>query len=145
MFRNITGYMGDRSSKKNKLQHIRKMYDLVDKHSSPRFQDEIFCQICKQTNKNPSLASTINGWELMMLCLAMFPPSSHLMLSLMVYCASVIESVKSNDPLVLQYAETCLHNVHKITSLGKQAAPSDEEIEKIRQGNTSYNLKSYQI
>jgi hypothetical protein len=146
VFRNITGYMGDRSSKKSKLQHIKKIYDMVQKHSNSKFQDEIFCQVCKQTNKNPSLASTINGWEIMMLCLAVFPPSANLMMYLMAYCASVVESVRSNDPKVLKFAEVCLHNVQKITTLGRQMeTPSDEDIEKIQSGIIVYNLKSYQI
>lgn len=146
VFRNITGYMGDRKSKKNKLQHIKKMYNAVQTHSNSKFQDEIYCQICKQTNKNPSLASTINGWEIMMLCLAVFPPSANLMLYLMAYCASVVESVRSNDKVVLKYAEICLHNVQKISALGRQVEnPSDEDIERIRNGSVVYNLKSYQI
>jgi len=146
VFRNITGYMGDRRSKKSKLQHIKKMYNAVQTHSNSKFQDEIYCQICKQTNKNPSLASTINGWEIMMLCLAVFPPSANLMLYLMAYCASVVESVRSNDKVVLKYAEICLHNVQKISALGRQMEnPSDEDIERIRNGTVVYNLKSYQI
>lgn len=146
VFRNITGYMGDRSTKKSKLQHIRKIYDMCLRFRNARFQDEIYCQICKQTNKNPSLESTLRGWEMMMLCLAVFPPSPKLMLYLMVYCAGVVESVKSNDPKVLQFAEVCLHSIPKIVSLGTQTElPSDEDCEKIMEGNITYQLKSYQI
>ena len=146
VFRNITGYMGDRKSKKTKVQHIKKIYGLVEQHSNSKFQDEIYCQICKQTNKNPSLESTINGWELMMLCLAVFPPSSNMMLFLMVYCAAVVESVRSNDKKVLKFAEICLHSVEKISQLGRQdQIPSDDEIEEIRNGHIKYNIKSYQI
>ena len=82
----------------------------------------------------------------MMLCLAVFPPSANLMMYLMAYCASVVESVRSNDPKVLKFAEVCLHNVQKITTLGRQMeTPSDEDIEKIQSGIIMYNLKSYQI
>jgi hypothetical protein len=52
--KNITGYMGDRSSKKKPLDHIKKMLKGVLSQSSDKLSDETFCQLCKQTNLNPN-------------------------------------------------------------------------------------------
>jgi len=36
---------------------------------------KIFCQITKQTRDNPKLPSVLQGWKIMALCVAAFPPS----------------------------------------------------------------------
>jgi len=48
---------------------------------------QIFCQIAKQTTKNPSTASCEQGWQLMLICLATFPPGPLLRDHLMAHCA----------------------------------------------------------
>lgn len=41
----------------------------------PEMRDEIYIQLCKQTNGNPRLESIQKGWELMCICLSFFPPA----------------------------------------------------------------------
>lgn len=53
---------------------IRRLLALGIQHVDLR--DEIYAQICKQTNGNPDPGSTVRGWFLMALCLHCFPPSA---------------------------------------------------------------------
>ena len=48
---------------------------------------KIYCQLAKQTTKNPSAASCEQGWQLLLICLATFPPGPLLRDHLMAHCA----------------------------------------------------------
>ena len=38
-------------------------------------KDEIYCQIIKQTTRNPNIKNCMKGWKLLYLCLSTFSPS----------------------------------------------------------------------
>lgn len=38
-------------------------------------RDEIYCQICKQLGNNSNRKSRMLGWELLSICLGIFPPT----------------------------------------------------------------------
>jgi myosin-7 len=114
-FRNITGFMGDRSSGKNADDHCLKLLTTC-LQSVDSLRNEVYCQLVKQTSKNPSLESTSLGWQLMNICLATFPPGPLLRDHLMAHCVAVLDD--HPEPTVKKYAESCLHNIPLICELG---------------------------
>ena len=75
--RNVTGYMGDRSSSKNKDGHRTKLIGQLLR-CKQELRDEVYCQLVKQTTLNPSSECAIRGWELLLSVLATCPPSEQL-------------------------------------------------------------------
>ncbi|KAG3026498.1 hypothetical protein JG687_00002530 [Phytophthora cactorum] len=73
-FRNVSGFMGNRASGKNQIDHCFKLLRNVVPRS-PALKDEIYCQLCKQLTRNPSANAVLNGWLLLNACLVTFPPS----------------------------------------------------------------------
>jgi len=104
------------------------------KDASNELQDEFYCQIAKQTNKNPSQTSTEKGWQMFMICLATFPPSDVLLPCLMSYCT---KNLSSSVPNVPNYAELVLHRAPKSKELGdRKEVPTMVEIEALKRGGT---------
>ncbi|KAG1709566.1 hypothetical protein DVH05_020216 [Phytophthora capsici] len=73
-FRNVSGFMGNRASGKNQVDHCFKLLRNVVPRP-PAVKDEIYCQLCKQLTRNPSRNAVLNGWLLLNACLVTFPPS----------------------------------------------------------------------
>mmetsp|Transcript_24752 Transcript_24752/g.72588 ORF Transcript_24752/g.72588 Transcript_24752/m.72588 type:complete len:799 (-) Transcript_24752:82-2478(-) len=125
-FRNVTGFMGDRSSNKSNLEHCFKLINNM-LQSMEDLRNEVFCQIAKQTKNNPSLDSTLAGWQLMVICLGCFPPGALLRDYLMAYCS---ENITAGSPQVARYAEYALHCIPKIFQLGvRRELPTHVEVE----------------
>lgn len=114
IFRNITGFMGDRKSSKRPEEHASKIL-LYIMTSPVELHDEIFCQLCKQLTGNPNVKSVKHGWELMVLCLYVVPPSPELLYPLLSFFCM---HMKSEDSEVSKYGLHCLHSCLKRSRLG---------------------------
>jgi len=68
----IQRIIGDKSSSDN-LVEVQKLLEIGLNNSAIR--DEIYCQVCKQLNKNPNFGHIVLGWKLMSVLVVTFPPS----------------------------------------------------------------------
>jgi hypothetical protein len=127
--KNIRGFMGDRSSKKNNLEHADKIIKVL-LLSSQELRDELFCQLCKQLNQNPSKASCIRGWQLFLICLSSASPNNELMISLIDFFKTFIEGT---DKDIAAFAEDTLHKCYISTKLhgSRVERPTPAEIASI--------------
>ena len=131
IFKNVTGYMGDRASSKSAIDHAIKILNQM-MLAPEELRDELYCQLCKQTNGNPKPESTESGWQLFMIALATIPPSFDLMPHLMSY---FVENLTNEIPNCAKYAEICLHRCPKICKLGaRREIPTKLELETLRRG-----------
>ncbi|KAJ1454068.1 MyTH4 domain-containing protein [Pelagophyceae sp. CCMP2097] len=119
LFRNVTGFMGDRGSSKAGIDHCQKILSNMLLAAEP-LRNECYCQIVKQTNGNPSDESTVRGWQLFTACLATFPPSEDLAPHLGWYYA---QAASSENAVVARYAEFCLRKLPVIMALGPRREP----------------------
>lgn len=65
----------------------------------PDIRDEIYCQLCKQTNNNPKPDAAIRGWEMMALVCSAFAPSK----MLIKYICNYIQSSIPREGTALQF------------------------------------------
>jgi len=68
----IQRILGDKSSNGN-LVDVQKLIEIGINNAGIR--DEIYCQVCKQLNKNPNFEHIVLGWKLMSVLVVAFPPS----------------------------------------------------------------------
>mmetsp|Transcript_24551 Transcript_24551/g.76972 ORF Transcript_24551/g.76972 Transcript_24551/m.76972 type:complete len:751 (-) Transcript_24551:571-2823(-) len=130
-FRNITGYMGDRNTTKGAVEHSVKL--LNNMLLAPEdLRDEVYCQLIKQTTRNPSPESNMKGWELLCILTGSFPPGEELKPFVMHHCASE-HGIGNSTPKVHDYAAYVLHRVKKVCRLGpRREIPTPVEIEACR-------------
>lgn len=74
-WKNINSYMGVRKTGKAPEGHVEKLVRFALKEDDV-LRNEIYCQLAKQTTKNPKLQSLLKGWKLLLICCSFFPPST---------------------------------------------------------------------
>src|SRR5262249_18533367 len=77
-FRHVTGFMGDRKTKKDQVEHAVSLISTL-LSCPPALHTEVICQICKQLKGNPSSESRDRGWHLLLLTLASVPVATNLL------------------------------------------------------------------
>lgn len=124
-FRNITGFMGDRSSGKEDAGHAEKLLKTC-LHAPVELRDEVFCQIIKQTTNNPSAESVLKGWQLIGVVAGAFAPGDDFKPYLMSYCDAHREDAGG----VGDFAKYAMGRIVKTASLGpRREVPTTMEIE----------------
>ena len=117
-FRSITGYMADRKTEKPGAAHAYRMLKVAI-GAPEEFRDEIYCQLCKQVNRNPQPSSTVRGWKLFALCTGMFPPSEEFAC----YLSSFFFRAAETSGAVAEFAKYCLDRLDRTMADGARKKP----------------------
>lgn len=155
LFRLVQVYMGDKDPQTPFFERLSKAQELIEKCvQMAELRDEAYCILCKQTCNNPSMESTIRGWELICLVTQCFPPTNDLESWLRSY---IKESAKlaatKKDEKLFKYASFCLRKLESICRDGGRGNLMDVvEIERAIQfplkppifGGTLAEIMSYQ-
>mmetsp|Transcript_14297 Transcript_14297/g.28833 ORF Transcript_14297/g.28833 Transcript_14297/m.28833 type:complete len:1095 (-) Transcript_14297:107-3391(-) len=80
MFKCVLGAMGDRRTSKSPEEHAQRLV-LLGLLCNETMRDELFLHLCKQTFQHPKIENCVRGWNLLLLCLMSFAPSSNLKIS----------------------------------------------------------------
>ncbi|XP_076347242.1 rho GTPase-activating protein 39-like isoform X2 [Tachypleus tridentatus] len=137
LFKLIQAYMGDRKAKSGQTVDAVMLNIATSGWSRQSLRDELYIQICRQTNENPKRESLKLGWELMAICLSFFPPS----IKFQPYLDSYISRHKEEGSLdtpelrISHYAAVCSKRLERIRQSGAKKGirkPTLEEIEQSR-------------
>ena len=124
-FRNVTGFMGDRDSKKEETGHAEKLIRTC-LHAPEELRDEVFCQIIKQTTNNPSPESALKGWMLLGICAGAIAPSRDFEKYLLSYC----ETHANESQSIGDYAKFTIGRIIKTAALTpRRETPLPMEVE----------------
>lgn len=136
MFKLVLCYMGDRTMKGKTPEKIA--LELTTKGwNSPLLRDEIYLQICKQTTDNFRPESLRCGWELMAICLALFPPSTKFHCYLEGYINKHIEDADWKEIPVTQYARHCSLRLKRMARTGAKRGVRKPSVDDIQQAKSS--------
>ncbi|ETO14295.1 Rab GTPase binding protein, partial [Reticulomyxa filosa] len=124
MFKNIMGYMGDR----HYAQPILLVRDIVKKCMTHLpLRNEVFCQLIKQLTKNPRRVSEERGWNLMVVLLDTFAPSTDL--------ENYLEHWLRTNPPPHKHPQFFVALLHQTMFQGSRTeVPSTEEIDSLLRG-----------
>ncbi|XP_064476575.1 rho GTPase-activating protein 39-like isoform X2 [Ornithodoros turicata] len=129
LFKLIQAYMGDR---KSKATFNAVALDIATRGwSKQAIRDELYIQICRQTTENPRQESLVLGWELMAVCLGLFPPSA----TFKPYLESYIQRHRDPSSPVAAYAAACAQRLERGAQSGAKRGlrrPTVEEVEQSR-------------
>ncbi|XP_032231611.2 rho GTPase-activating protein 39 isoform X2 [Nematostella vectensis] len=132
VFKLILGYMGDRPIRVKTTRDIA--LDICTRGwETPLIRDEIYLQICKQTTDNGNSESLRRGWELMSICLTLFPPSTKFHSYLEGYITRHLNCEDDNLEVdISDYPRYCHKQLAKISKTGAKRGlrkPTPDDIQ----------------
>jgi hypothetical protein len=132
-FKNIQRYMGDAApSSTSKVQRSQMWYALqvIEKAvAMPELRDEIYVQLCKQTNDNPNPQSLAKGWELFVMCAYSFPPTKDFEDWLRQYIEANQKQQQGATPLFASYTLRLLNRTVRLFATVRSRVPSEKELQ----------------
>jgi len=132
IFRNILGYMGDRKAKKPSEAYVKKLLSLA-LQATQQIQDEVFCQVIKQTSDNPDSESNLKGWKFMAIICGVLVPSQTLVKYLASYLHERSVSGASHRS-VAEWARYALTRLDASMRCGRRKFfPIDDEIKAVEE------------
>lgn len=130
-FKAISGFIGDRKTKKNEHRLINVLFSKAQ--TSQEVRDEIICQLMRQTHRNPSKECMGKAYTLLSICLSLFPPSPELKPFVGCYLQSQIgpgHTKTSGENLLSSQA-----NLERSSLYGcRTSGPSEEEVGSVLSG-----------
>ena len=105
-------------------------------------RDEIYCQLIKETTGNTSRRSCFRGYQLILSCLAGFPPSGNLAPFLLSHLLTGCQGGAMLSRRCVRYAENCVRALELIQESGsRQCGLTRHEIITILSGNSRLTIK----
>ncbi|XP_028332746.1 unconventional myosin-XV [Gouania willdenowi] len=137
-FLNLMQFMGDMKGKKGSTQTDCLKHILLLGKENELLRDEIYCQVIKQTTKNPSISSCNLGWRLLSLIAVFFPCSGKLQPYISRHLDDVCKDYQNPHQ---ELAQVCQYNLQRSVSFGsRRNIPSHAEMEVFLDGKTSRYL-----
>merc|ERR1712176_773453 len=128
LFKQIQIYMNDRENKNKNMSHDQIALEVICKgHKTKEFRNEIYCQLIKQLTNNPKTQSLNRGWNLLNICLYVFPPSRELENYLEVFIRNQPRERKERSLVALQ---SILYSVNA----GMKKTPTLKDMQDILNG-----------
>lgn len=131
-FKNILRYMGDAPASTTAKVARSQMYyaqQLIEKAvNMPELRDEIYVQLCKQTNDNPNPQSLTKGWELFVMCAYSFPPTKDFEDWLRQYIEAN-QKQQGTVPLYASYTLRLLNRTVRLFATMRSKMPSEKELQ----------------
>eukprot|EP00798_Chlamydomonas_sp_ICE-L_P023239 gene23239-30463_t len=130
MFQGVLKYQGETGEKLDGAQKVDIAQKLLHQGlKRAELKDELFMQLLKQTNGNPSLDSKIKGWELMQLTAATMPPSKDFVTLVSEYIHGVAQDATEEEEVQSIAARTWTYLKRSAKAGPRRTLPSSEEID----------------
>ncbi|KAH9518288.1 TRAFAC class myosin-kinesin ATPase super [Dermatophagoides farinae] len=126
IFKELNKYLAGEKKLETEIRFIQSMIG----HGIEReeLRDEIFIQLVRQSNDNPSKEQTIRCWSLLALATAAFMPNKQLSRYLLTYLR---RHLRANNTSIACYAQFCLDNLHVGRLSARRFPPSIAEVKAV--------------